>query len=89
MPPPLSLAVRQRLFGLYQRGLVPAAIARELGLPPSTVRSLCARFTQDGAAALKPAGVVGNKNKHFAFAGTCYLLKRVYDVKPDCHSRLF
>ena len=55
MPAPLTDAVRRRLFALWQKGTSPAALARQLRLPPRSVRRLCHAFDQRGAAALAPA----------------------------------
>jgi hypothetical protein len=53
MPAPLSLKLRERIWARWQRGQMPAAIAREFRLCPRTVRHLCARFHQLGDAALE------------------------------------
>jgi Helix-turn-helix domain len=55
MPAPLPLPLRRRILEHQRRGLSPAAIARQLGLPERTVRALCVRFRAGGAAALDPA----------------------------------
>lgn len=55
MPAPLSSAVRQRIFALWQQHLSPAAIAAQLHLRPRSVRHLCAAFRQQGDTALRPA----------------------------------
>ena len=53
MPAPLSLKLRERIQARLEQGYNPAAIARELRLRPRTVRHLCGRLRQLGAAALE------------------------------------
>ncbi len=54
MPAPLPLPLRRRILEQQQRGLPPAAIARQLQLPARTVRALCARFRAGGTGAVEP-----------------------------------
>ena len=46
--------IRQAIFRLADQGLSAAAIARQLGLPPSTVRDLLRRHRLVGTDALRP-----------------------------------
>ena len=49
-----NLLLRQRIFELRQQGVTIQAIAEQLALSFSTVKSLCRRFRETGSAGLQP-----------------------------------
>lgn len=53
MPAPVPAQLRERIWKRLEKEHSPAAIARDLGLCPRTVRHLCRRFHQRGAGALE------------------------------------
>src|SRR5690242_12542081 len=54
MPRPIPVPVRRAILRLWQRGQTTGQIAVALGVPPSTVRRLVARFRRWGPGAIAP-----------------------------------
>lgn len=96
MPAPIPTPTRLRILALNQRGHGPTAIAHRLGLCPRTVRHLCRRARQGGAAALAPTyprparpdpePVVQQAlllHQEHPSWGAPYLLIRLRQLRPD------
>jgi transposase len=51
----LSLALRERIYTLREKGMTLTNISEELSIPHSTVKQLCRRFRQQGISGLVPS----------------------------------